>query len=153
MKMIDGARLVPFLDIVLPTGHHVDVLLILWLSLVESFDDEKLHSMTKVLLYQAILLGGYILWVGRLQDVLVHDLLPGSLVLALEHFPKLHKGVREVKIDFLSPFFEVGDHFVNCELNAKFSTILVDFGLDLVTIVALQIISLGQLGLLIPCLF
>jgi hypothetical protein len=76
------------------------------------------------------LLGGYILRVGQLREVLVHNLLPGSLVLALEHILKLHKGVREVEIDFLGPFFKVGDQFVDCEVNAKFSTILVDFGLD-----------------------
>jgi hypothetical protein len=61
--------------------------------------------------------------------------------------------VREVKIDPLGPLFKVGDCFVNRELNAKFSTILVDFVFDFVTrIVALQLISLGQLGLLAPCL-
>ncbi len=50
MEMIDVA-----------TGHHVDVLPVSWLWLVESFDDEKLHDTTKVLLCQAILLGRYIL--------------------------------------------------------------------------------------------
>ncbi len=154
MEMIDRACLDPFLCIVVATGHHVDVLPVLWLWLVERFDDEKLHGMTKVLLCRAILLGGYILRVGQLREVLVQDLLPGSLVLALEHILKLHKGVRGLEIDLLGPFFEVRDCFVNCELNAKFSTILVDFGLDFLTrIVALQLISLGQLGLLIPCPF
>jgi hypothetical protein len=86
--------------------------------------------------------------------VLAHDLLQGSFVLALEHILKLHKGVREVKIDLLGPFFEVGDCFIDRELNAKVSTILVDFGLDFATrIIALQLVSLGQLGLLVSCLF
>jgi hypothetical protein len=154
MEMIYGAHLDHFLDVVVATGHHVDVLPVLWLWLLESFDDEKLHGTTKVLLRRAVLLGGYILRVGWLQEVLVHDLLPGSLVLALEHILKLHKGVREVEIDLLGLFFKVGDCSVNHELNTKFSTILVDFGLDFVMrIVALQLISLGQLGLLVPCLF
>ena len=84
----------------------------------------------------------------------MHNLLPDSLALALEHILKFHKGVGEVQIDLLGPFFKVGDCFVDRELNAKFSTILVDFGLDFGTgIVALQLISLGQLGLLVPCLF
>ncbi len=101
-----------------------------------------------------ILLGGYILQVGQLREVLVHNLLPGSLVLALEHILKLHKEVREVKIDHLGPFYEVGDCFADRELNAKFSTILVGFGLDFVTrIIALQLVSLEQLGLLVPSLF
>ncbi len=139
MEMIDGACLNLFLNVVVATGHHVDVLPVLWLWLImESFDDEKLHSMTKVLLSQSILLSGYILWGGRLREVLVHDLIPGSLVLALEQILKLNEGVREVKIDLLGPFFEVGDCFVDRELDAKFSTILVDFGLDFATrIVAL----------------
>ncbi len=154
MEMINGARLDLFLDIVVPTGHHVDLLLVSWLWLMESFDDEKLRGTPEVLLCQPILLGGYILWVGRLWEVLVHDLLPGSLVLALEHILKLHKVVRESKIDLLGPFFEVGDCFVDHELNAKFSTILVNLSLDFVTrIAALQFLSLGQLGLLVPCLF
>jgi hypothetical protein len=50
MEMIDGACLDLFLDVVVTTRHHVDVLLVSWLQLVESYDDEKLHGMTKVLL-------------------------------------------------------------------------------------------------------
>ncbi len=79
------------------------------------------------------MLSEYIFRIGLLREVLVHNLLPGSLVLALEHILKLHKGVREVEIDLLGPFFKVRDHYVDSELGAKFSTILVDFGLDFVT--------------------
>jgi hypothetical protein len=148
MKMINEACLDLFSDVVVATGHHIDVLPVLWLWLVESFDDEKLHGT------MTMLLGGYVLQVGRLREVLLHNLLQGSLVLALEHILKLHERVQEVKIDLLGPFFKVRDLFVDPELNAKFSTILVDLGLDFVTrIIALQLVSLGQLGLLVPRLF
>jgi hypothetical protein len=50
MEMIDGARLNLFSDTVVPTGHHVDVLPVSGLWLVENFDDEKLHGTMKVLL-------------------------------------------------------------------------------------------------------
>ena len=50
MEIINRAHLDLFLDIVVATRHHVDVLLVLWLHLVKSFDDEKLQGMTKVLL-------------------------------------------------------------------------------------------------------
>jgi hypothetical protein len=85
MAMIAGACLDLFLDVVVATGHPVDVLPVLWLWLMESFDDKKLHGTAKVLLCQAILLGGYILQVDWLWEVLLHNLLPSSLVLALEH--------------------------------------------------------------------
>ncbi len=110
--------------------------------------------MTEVYLAWAILLGGYILRVGWLREVLMHDLLPGSLVLTLEHILELHKGVGIVKIDLLGLFFELGDYFVDNELDAKFSTVLVDFGLDFVPrMIALQFVGLGKLSLFVPCLF
>ncbi len=85
--------------------------------------------------------------------MLVHNLLLGSFVLVLEHILELHKGVRVVEIDLLGPFFELRDLLVNRKLDAKFSTILVDFSLDFVMrIIAVQLVSLGQLGLLVPCL-
>ncbi len=64
-------------------------------------------------------------------------------MLALEHIIELHKGVGIVKIDLLGPFLELGDHFFNSKLDAQFSTVLVDFGLDFV----LRIIALQFLGL------
>ncbi len=63
----------------------------------------------------------------------MNNLLPDSFVLALEHILELHKGVSIVKVDLLSPFFKLRDCFVNSKLNAKFSTVLVDFGLDFVS--------------------
>ncbi len=50
----------------------------------------------------------YHLQVGQLREVLVHDLLPGSFLLVLEHILELYKGVREVKIDLFGPFFKLG---------------------------------------------
>ncbi len=76
--------------------------------------------------------------------MLIHDLLAGSFVLALEHILELHEGVAIVDIDLLGPFFELGDHFVNSKVNAKFSIVLVDFGLDFVPrIIALQFVGHG----------
>ncbi len=73
----------------------------------------------------------------------MHHLLPGSFVLALEHILKLHKGLSIVKIDLLGPFFELRNRFSNSELDAKFSTVLVDFGLNIVPrIIALQFVGL-----------
>ncbi len=82
--MINEAHLNLLLDILIATGHHVDVLSVLWLLLVQIFEDKKLHSMTEVCLAQEILLGRDILRVGRLWEVLMHDLLSGSLVPTLE---------------------------------------------------------------------
>ena len=50
MKMVDGTRLDLLLDIVIATGHHIDVLPVLRLLFVQNFSDEKLHSMTEVCL-------------------------------------------------------------------------------------------------------
>jgi hypothetical protein len=142
--MINGGRLDPFSYVVVATGNHVDVMPVLWLWLVESFDDEKLHSTTNFLLCQAILLSGYILRVGWLREVLVHNLLQGSFVLALEHILKHHNGVREVKMIFSAPFLKSGIDLLTVNSTPSF---------PVTRIVALQLISLGQLGLLVPCLF
>ncbi len=86
---------------------------------------------------------------GWLRDVVMNNLLPGSFVLSLEHVLKLHKGVRITEIDFVGPLFELGDSFVDGEFDTKFSTVLVDFGLDLIVrIIALQFVGLGQLSFL-----
>jgi hypothetical protein len=50
MEMINGACLDLLPDVVIITRHHVDVLLVSWLLLVQSLDDKKLHGMTKVCL-------------------------------------------------------------------------------------------------------
>jgi hypothetical protein len=76
------------------------------------------------------LLDWYILWIGWFREVLVNNLLPGSFVLALEQILELHEGVSIVKVDLLGPFFKLRDCFVISELDTKFSTVLVDFGLD-----------------------
>ncbi len=47
-----------------------------------------------------------------------------------------------VDIDFLAPLFELKDSFVHGEFGTKFSTVLVDFGLDLIArIIALQFVG------------
>jgi hypothetical protein len=50
MNMVKGTHLDLLLDIVIPTGHHMDVLLVPWLLLVQNFSDEKHHGMTEVCL-------------------------------------------------------------------------------------------------------
>ncbi len=63
MKMVKGTHLDLLSDVVIATGHHIDVLPVPRLLLVENFSDEKLHSMTEICLTQAILLDWYILWI------------------------------------------------------------------------------------------
>jgi hypothetical protein len=79
MKMIDGTHLNLLFDVVITTGHHIDVLPAPWLLLEQKFNNEKLHGAMEVCLTQAILLDWYILRISWFQEVLVHDLLPGSL--------------------------------------------------------------------------
>jgi hypothetical protein len=144
MKMVEGTRLDLLLDVVIATGYHVDVLLVLRLLLVQNISNEKLHGTTEVCLTWAILLNWYILWIGWFREVLMNGLLPGSFVLALEHILDLHKGVSIVKVDLLGPFFKLRDRFVYSKLDTQFLTVLVDFGLDSVSRVAtLQFVGLG----------
>ena len=144
MKMVDGTCLDLLLDVMIATGHHIDVLLVPWLLLVQNFSNEKLHSTTEVCLARAILLNWYILWIGQFREVLANGLLPGSFVLALEYILELHKGVSIVKVDLLGPFFKLRDCFVDSKLDTKFSNFLVDFGLDFVLrVTTLQFVRLG----------
>ncbi len=113
MKMVEGNCLDLLSDIVIATKHHVDVLPVRRLLLVQNFRNEKLHSTTEVCLTQAILLDWYILRIGWFQEVLMNNLLPGSFVLALEHILELHEGVSIVKVDLLGPFFKLRDHFID----------------------------------------
>ncbi len=62
--MVEGTRLNLFLDIAIATEHHIDVLPVPRLLLVQNFSDEKLQGMTEVCLTRAILLNWYILWIG-----------------------------------------------------------------------------------------
>ncbi len=65
------------------------------------------------------MLGGYHCCVNRLREVVVHDLFPGSFILALEDIFKLVKGVCPVKVNLLGPLVEIGDCFVNGEFDAE----------------------------------
>ncbi len=85
MKMVEGTFLDLLSDVMIATGHHVDVLLVPRLLFVQNFCNENLHSTMEVCLTQAILLDWYILRIGWFREVLVNNLLPGSFVLALEH--------------------------------------------------------------------
>ena len=61
MKMVNGTRLDLLLDIVITTGHHIDVLPVPWQLLMQNFSNEKLHNTMEVRLTRAILLDWYIL--------------------------------------------------------------------------------------------
>jgi hypothetical protein len=143
MEMVDGTWLDLLSDIVIATGHHIDVLPVPRFLLVQNFSDKKLHGMMEVCLTRAILLDWYILRIGRFWEVLMNNLLPGSFVQALEHILKL-QGVSIVKVDLLGPFYKLRDCFVDSKLDTKFSTVLVDFGLDFVLrVTTLQFVGLG----------
>ncbi len=142
--MVKGTHFDLLLDVVIAPGHHVNVLPVPRLLLVQNFSNEKLHGMTEVCPIQAILLNWYILRIGWFREVLVKDLLPGSFVLALEHILELHEGVSIVKVDLLGPFFKLRDCFADSKLDIEFSTVLVDFGLDFVSrVTTLQFVGLG----------
>ncbi len=144
MKLVKGTHLNLLLDIVITTRQHVEVLPVPRLLLMQNFSNEKLHSRTEVCFTRAILLDWYILRIGQFREVLVNDLLPGSFVLALEHILELHEEVGIVKVDLLGPFFKLRDCFVDSKLDTKFSTALVDFGLDFVSrVTTLQFVGLG----------
>jgi hypothetical protein len=64
--------------------------------------------------------------------MVMNNLLPGSLALALEEIFKLKEGVSPIKIDLLGSLFEVGDGPVKGKFNTKFTSVLVDFCLDFV---------------------
>jgi hypothetical protein len=89
--------------------------------------------------------------IDRFWKELVYDLLPGSFILALEHILELLEGVNPVEVDFPGPFVEIGDRFVDGELDTEFATVLMDFGFHLVeSIVALQLVALWKRGFLVP---
>jgi hypothetical protein len=48
MKMVEGTCLDFLSDIVIATGHHIDVLPVPWLLLVQNFSNEKLHGTMEV---------------------------------------------------------------------------------------------------------
>ena len=73
------------------------------------------------------------------------NLLSGSLVMPLKYVLKLLKGVSPVEVNFFSPNLELKDGFIDGELDTKFSTVLVDLGLNLVArIIALQLVGFGE---------
>ena len=72
------------------------------------------------------MLGGYHRCVDRLREVVVHDLFPGRIILALEDVFKLFKGVCPVEVNLFGPLVEIGDCFVDGEFNAKSTTVDVD---------------------------
>jgi hypothetical protein len=89
MKMVEGFCGKRLPDVVVAARLQVDVLPVPWLLPVQSFLQKQLNCTAKVLLQQAIMLGGDHRCVDQLREVVVHDLLPGSLILPLEDVLKL----------------------------------------------------------------
>jgi hypothetical protein len=72
----------------------------------------------------------------------VKNLLPGSLALPLKYVLVLHKGVSPVEVNSFGSHLKLRDGFIDGELDTKFSTVLVDLGLNLVArIIALQLVG------------
>jgi hypothetical protein len=94
------------------------------LLFVQSF--LKLNNTVKVLLQRAIMLIGYHHCVDRLQEVVVHDLFPGHLILALEDIFKLVEGFCPVEVNVLGPLVEIRDGFVSGKFDAKSTTVEMD---------------------------
>ncbi len=63
-------------------------------------------------------------------EILVENLLPGSLVLQLTYVLELHKGVSPVEVYFFGPQLKLRDGFIDGEIDTKFYTVLVDLGLN-----------------------
>jgi hypothetical protein len=114
------------LDVVVDARLEVDVLPVARLLLVQSFFQEQLDCMAKVLLQQAIMLGGDHCGVDWLWEVVVHDLLPGSFILPLQDVLELLEEGSPVEMDFLSPLVEIGDGFVDGEFDAESTTVNMD---------------------------
>jgi hypothetical protein len=126
MKTINGLCCQCLSYIVVAARPQVDVLLIPGLFLVESLFEEKLNHILKIHLSRAILLEGFHRQINWLQEVIVDNLLSDHLVLASKHIIELLKGMSPVEMDFLGPLVEIGDGFVDSELNTKFATVDVD---------------------------
>ncbi len=145
MQMVNGLCDQCILDVVATARCHVDPLAIPGLLLVQGFSEKKLDCMAKVLFARMILLSGNHRRIDRFWEELVHDLLPGSFILALEHVLKLREGVSPVEVDFYGPIVEFGDCLVDGELDTEFATVLVDFGFYLVArVIALQLVGLWK---------
>ncbi len=72
------------------------------------------------------MLGGYHCCVDQLQEVVLHDLFPGRLILSLEDILKFLEGVCPVEMDFLGPLVEIGDGFVDGKFDAESTAVNVD---------------------------
>ncbi len=73
------------------------------------------------------MLGGDHRGVNWLREVVVHDLLPGSLILPLQDVLELLKGGSPVKVVLLGPLVEIGDGFVDGKFDAKSTAVDVEF--------------------------
>ncbi len=65
--------------------------------------------------------------VNWLQEVVMHDLLPGSFALPLQDVFELLEGGSPVEVNFLGPLVEIGDCFVDGEFDAESARVDMDF--------------------------
>jgi hypothetical protein len=94
---------------------------------MESLFEEKLNHTTKILLSQAIFLKGYIAGSTGSRKLSWITCFQAIFLLAFEHILELLKDASPVEMGFLGPLLEIGDGFVNGELNTKFAAVEVDF--------------------------
>ena len=101
------------------------------------------------------MLGGYHRCIDRLWEVVVHDLFPGRLILALEDIFKLVEGVCPVEVNFLGPLVEIGDGFVNGNVNAESTAVDVDLCFQFIEarVLVLHLVHLLWEGFLVEGLF
>ncbi len=155
MKMVKGSRGERLSDVVVAVRRQVDVLVVMGLLFVQSFLQKQFNCTAKVLLQQAIMLGGYHCCINRLREVVVHDLFPGRLILVLEDIFKLVEGVCPVEVNFLGPLVEIGDGFVNGNFNAESTAVDVDLCFQFIEarVLVLHLVHLLWEGFLVEGLF
>jgi hypothetical protein len=155
MQMVKGFCGERLPDVAVAARLQVDVLPVPRLLLVQSFLQEHLDCTAKVLLQQAIMLGGDHRCVDWLREVVVQDLLPGSLILPLQDVLELLKGGSPVEMDFLGLLVEIGDGFVGSEFNAESTAVNVDLRFQFVKmwVLVLHLVQFLQKIFLVEGLF
>ncbi len=121
-----------FADVVVAAQLKVDILPVARLLLVQSLFEEKLNHTAKVFLQRAIMLVGDHRGVDWLGEVVMQDLLPGSLVLPLQDVFELLERGSPVEVNFLRPLIMVGDCSVDSEFDVESTRVDMDFHFQLI---------------------
>ncbi len=105
MEMVQSACEELLVDDIVPTRHHVIVLVIPGFLLVQSEDQKKINCMQEVLNQGTILHQRDYFRTNRLQKVLMEHLFPVGLVMTKEYISKLGKADNIIQV----PFFQRTD--------------------------------------------